>query len=72
MGRVKRSGLLIALAVAALCCVVGWTGYAQRAGAARVAWEYRVVSLNDDAKLTSKLNELGSDGWELIGFEMKT
>lgn len=32
-------------------------------------WEYKVLWMQRDFGLTSKLNELGADGWELIKVE---
>lgn len=71
MARVKRKGLLIALAVTALCCVIGWTGYAQRTGGGRVQWEYNILFLPDLAALElvetrKQLDRLGAEGWELV------
>lgn len=37
-------------------------------------WEYKIVAPGfraalDDSKMENKLNELGADGWELVGFK---
>ncbi|HEX3559178.1 MAG TPA: DUF4177 domain-containing protein [Pyrinomonadaceae bacterium] len=62
---------LLAVVVAALLlCAVGWTGYAQRAKTKRTAWEYKVVSFSNqsvDRESLNTLNELGAQGWELVG-----
>ena len=66
----KRKGLLIALAVAALCCAVGWTVRAQRQS--KVQWEYEIHYLQYEARpaiptgYEKRLNELGAQGWELV------
>jgi hypothetical protein len=31
-------------------------------------WEYKVVSLKVDSKIEAKLNEFGSQGWELVSY----
>ena len=46
-----------------------WSGTIE-ASAEKVVWEYRVIPLSLDARITDgsfekELNELGNDGWEL-------
>lgn len=60
------AGLLVLLCL----CLVGWTTHSQNK--ARVQWEYKVISLSDDVTITRELNEEGSEGWELVGFQMKS
>jgi hypothetical protein len=66
-----RKKIILMLLVAGLLCVAGWTGYAQRSTQSRATYEYQVVfdptetgGMDEGLK---KLNEIGSDGWELAG-----
>lgn len=56
--------LLLVLAAAALLVVIGWT--AQGRGPSRLAWEYQIerVLVSQESE---RLNELGAQGWELVG-----
>src|SRR2546421_12462521 len=63
----RNVGLLGALLC--LLCVVGWSAGAQRP-ATRPAWEYKVIYYTcPDEKA---LDELGTQGWELISAEAHT
>jgi len=59
-----KTGLLIAAVVLSL--LLGWTIYAQKQTATKVAWEYHVWSFNNWAEATGRLNEDGNQGWELV------
>ena len=48
--------------ILAILIVVGWTVYGQRSTTPRPAWEYKVTGPISE----QKLNELGSQGWELV------
>lgn len=50
------------LAAAALLCVVGWSGSAQKPGPSKATWEYATMRNPDDARI----NEFGAQGWELV------
>jgi hypothetical protein len=67
-----NSRMLAILAAVALSILMVLTVYGQRQSEPRVQWEYRVVSLKDDAPIINHLNELGAEGWELVGFHMKS
>ncbi|HEX8355649.1 MAG TPA: hypothetical protein VF611_22270 [Pyrinomonadaceae bacterium] len=62
--RLKRFALAAAVA-AALLCLMGWTGYAQRGRPRRPAWEYRSASFSNPQTFEKEINELGAQGWEL-------
>ncbi len=50
--------------------IMGWTGYGQRQRPSQPGWEYKVVYLPGARNMTeSALNELGSQGWELVTFQ---
>lgn len=57
----------LALVLVALMCLAGWTAHAQleKNVPAKQTWEYLEVELID-SPATSKLNHLGSEGWELV------
>jgi hypothetical protein len=62
----KRFWLII-LATVLLLTAIGWTSYGQRQRAAATNWEYKVVYSPGERSMTErKLNELGSQGWELV------
>ncbi len=65
----KRKITLIALAFLSLLFVSGWISYGQKARPPKASslqlWEYKIVQVDSEAKL----NELGAQGWELVGFE---
>ncbi len=58
--------LLVAVAAALLLCAAGWTGSAQRQ-TSPTAWEYRAVPGNAYRPDDAALNDLGAQGWELVG-----
>lgn len=64
----SRVGLIIA--VLGLCVLLGWTSYGQRQRPSLSRFEYKIVyvpGVHDMAEKT--LNELGSQGWELVSFQ---
>ena len=62
-----RNRLYLLLAVVALSCLAGWTGYAraQRSSPARQTWEYTTNSCT-----TQQLKSAGVQGWELAGINV--
>ena len=65
----KRRCVPTILAVLSLLCVLGWSGHGQKAQPSRASnlqtWEYKIAQVDGEARL----NELGAQGWELVGFE---
>lgn len=63
--------MLLGVAVAVLLCVAGWTSYAQRNSPSKVSYEYQVIFDPTDTRGwdegVKKLDELGAQGWELVG-----
>lgn len=57
--------LLVGLVVVVGACLVGWTARTQ--SQAQVTWEYREVELDARIDATQRLNQLGTQGWELVG-----
>ena len=63
-----KNRLYLVLVLAALVCVVGWTARAQYTRTVpRQAWEYQQVEFDFTFGISSRLNQLGSEGWELVG-----
>jgi hypothetical protein len=65
-----RKLLLAVIAALLLLCAVGWTGYAQRGRAKRTEWEYKAYLFGNpyvDDRALKEINELGAEGWELVG-----
>lgn len=67
---------LLIFAALILVCVVGWTGQAQRNKPAATTWEYQVIldpafqsfaSTGEFAKGIKEMNEIGAQGWEIVG-----
>lgn len=54
------------LAIVALFCLIGWSGYGQRQSSSKMVWEYKILYLNDGQDNVRTLNELGAQGWELV------
>jgi hypothetical protein len=67
----KTKILWIAVVALVLFGLVGWTGYGQRPQrVAQTTWEYRVVYVPGVRNMSEKaMNELGSQGWELVTFQ---
>lgn len=55
----RRRIHLLLITVAALC-LVGWTGYSQKKGDARTAWEFTAAYTEEEA------SRLGAQGWDLV------
>ena len=61
--RQLRSWSITVLVVSVLC-LVGWTAYAQRQDRTHSAkWEYKILRGSHE----EPLNQLGAQGWELVG-----
>jgi hypothetical protein len=54
---------LIAAFLVLLLCLVGWTD--QKHNSSKVTWEYMTTRKGDVATL----NNLGAEGWELVGVQ---
>lgn len=48
-----------------ILCAAGWTGYSQGKKDNREIWEYKAVGFSNPED--GGLNELGKQGWELVG-----
>lgn len=61
----KRLWIINSLILAALLLTT-WTVQAQRSTAPKTVWEYKIIPgpINE-----SKLNEAGTEGWELVAVE---
>ena len=66
-----KNKLYFSLALAALVCLAGWTANAQlqrnSSTPVRQTWEYLEVELDARVEATPRLNQLGAQGWELVG-----
>jgi len=62
-----KNKFYLVLALAALLCLAGWTARAQYSTRTvpRQAWEYAYREFNFFVD-TSTLNQLGSEGWQLV------
>lgn len=62
--------LLIALATAILCGLIGLTVYGQRQRTPTTIWEYKVVYVPGVRNMSEQtMNSLGMQGWELVTFQ---
>ena len=63
-----KNKLFLALVVAALLCLAGWTAHAQlqRNHPTAQLWEYTEAELDPRFMSTQKLNQAGTQGWELV------
>jgi len=66
-----KKSIFLGLVLIALLCIVGWTSYGQRGTQSPATYEYQVLydptetgSMDEGIK---KLNELGAQGWDLVG-----
>ena len=66
-----KKRLLPGLIVIVLLDVAGWTSYGQRNSQPRASYEYQVIydptETGSASEGIKKLNELGAQGWELVG-----
>jgi hypothetical protein len=64
--------ILFALALMFVLTVTVWTGYAQKEKPATTRYEYQVIDNPIHSRGmeygVNKLNELGFQGWEIVGF----
>jgi hypothetical protein len=59
----------LALAAVLVLGFAGWTVSGQRTRPAQTEWEYKIVYVPGARMMSEKaLNELGSQGWELVTF----
>ena len=62
-----KNRFYLALALAALISLAGWTAHAQlRTSTPRLSWEYIEMELDSRFQAAPKLNQFGSQGWELV------
>lgn len=62
-----KKSLYLVLTVIVLLSVLGWTGYGQKRSTRRPSWEYLTVSTGEAKyRELAGLNELGTQGWELV------
>ncbi len=63
-----KNRFYLSLIVVALLCLSGWTAHAQlqRSSPARQTWEYMIILEGDGATASKQLNNLGTQGWELV------
>ena len=61
-----KTKLNLLIAAVALLCLVGLTNYGQKPAPAKISCEYYVHGFNNWLEASGKLNELGSQGWELV------
>jgi hypothetical protein len=60
----------IVIVAAVLFGLAGWTSYGQKQREERMTWEYRVVYAPGARNISeSTMNQLGSQGWELVTFQ---
>ena len=67
----RRKVLLIAVAVAILCGLIGLSVYGQRPQRTPpIKWEYKVVYVPGVRNMSEQtMNDLGAQGWELVTFQ---
>lgn len=67
----RKKVLLIAVAAAILCGLIGLTVYGQRPQRTpRITWEYKVVYVPGVRNMSEQtMNQLGAQGWELVTFQ---
>jgi hypothetical protein len=51
--------------------VISWGTYSQKSIEKRTAWEYMLVDYLNGEETQRKLNELGAQGWEVVGVSDK-
>ena len=62
-----RQTLYLIAAAVMIISVIAWNGYSQKSKAPRTSWEYMVIPDPQSDESARKLNELGVQGWELVG-----
>ena len=60
-----KNTLYLSLIMLVLLALVAWTAQGQSSNPARQAWQYKII--DDQANVTQVMNQLGADGWELVG-----
>lgn len=67
----RKKVCLIAVVAAILFGLAGWTGYGQKSQREpRTNWEYKVVYVPGVRNMSEgTMNQLGSQGWELVTFQ---
>lgn len=61
-----KTKIYLLVATLACLCLVGWVGQAQRQNESRRRWDYIIVPTNDAFDGQRQLNDLGTQGWELV------
>ena len=66
-----RSKLTITLLVVAFVSLIAWNGYGKTDNPGNVIYEYQVIydptETSGQEEGVKKLNELGRQGWEIVG-----
>ena len=62
-----KNRLYLVLVLAALMCLAGWSARAQYTRTVpRQAWEYKKDEFDINYDISSRLNQLGDEGWQLV------
>ena len=59
------------LAIIVMLCLLGFNIHGQKQSSGRTNWEYKSV-FSTSANLEYVLNDLGSQGWELIAIDVNS
>lgn len=62
-----KNRFYLLLVLTAAMCLAGWTARAQYTrNVPRQVWEYHQVEFDLNLEIASRLNHLGTEGWELV------
>lgn len=63
-----KNRLYLVLVLTAFMCLAGWTASAHYTKIVpRQTWEYKQEESDFSFDIASRLNQLGAEGWELVG-----
>lgn len=62
-----RQKLFLVMSASLLIGAIAWSGFGQKTGTERDHWQYQIIEYINADETSKKLNNLGFQGWELVG-----
>jgi hypothetical protein len=62
-----RQKLFLVVSASLLIGAIAWSGFGQKTSTEQDHWQYKIIEYINADETSKKLNNLGFQGWELVG-----